>query len=347
MIDLRPSLIDLGSPSVTSKPVDFRQLRKLQRHAFTLLELVLALSMSVVLMVLIGGALQFYSRDMNVRDMDIRQTQLAAAVMQMIEDDLRATLHPQPVDTAALEELLAATSGGDNGGSSNAGDDQDLTAAGIDSAVDSELISDELLAEIDLTSGVSVLTTPGLVGNQTQIQIDVSRLPRLEEYVAMMDTNTADIDDIPSDIKTIAYFVQGAETIGGIQDSLAVAEAELGLDANLNTGGLVRRSLDRAATVEAANTGSLSLLNQTGDLLAPEIAAIEFSYWDGVTWQIEWSSDDYDELPLAISVSLTLRPEGTGEVQADSPRVFTHIVRLPLAKPIDQTEEDDLSEVGL
>ena len=46
----------------------------LNPQAFTLLELVLALSMSVVLMVLIGGALQFYARDMNVRDMDIRQT---------------------------------------------------------------------------------------------------------------------------------------------------------------------------------------------------------------------------------------------------------------------------------
>ena len=81
------------------------------RGAFTLLEVVLTLAMSVVLMVLIGGAIQFYARDMNVRDMDIRQTQLAAAVMQMIEDDLRATLHTEPVDTAPLEELLAELGG--------------------------------------------------------------------------------------------------------------------------------------------------------------------------------------------------------------------------------------------
>ena len=82
------------------------------RAGFTLLEVVLTLAMSVVLMVLIGSAIQFYARDMNIRDMDIRQTQLAAAVMQMIEDDLRATLRTQPVDTAPLESLLAATAGG-------------------------------------------------------------------------------------------------------------------------------------------------------------------------------------------------------------------------------------------
>ena len=39
---------------------------------------------------------------------------------QMIEDDLRSTLHPQPVDTAALEALLMATAGGDSGGGAGA-----------------------------------------------------------------------------------------------------------------------------------------------------------------------------------------------------------------------------------
>ena len=76
---------------------------------------------------------------------------------------------------------------------------------------------------------------------------------------------------------------------------------------------------------------------------------IEFSYWDGVTWQIEWSSDEYEELPLAISVTdpavRKFTSNGRGWLRGDA--VFTHIVRLPLANPIDQTEEDELSEAGL
>ena len=88
-------------------------------------------------------------------------------------------------------------------------------------------LTEDLLEQIDLSSGVSVLGTPGLVGNQTQVQLDVSRLPRLEEYVAMLDANTADIDDIPSDIKTVAYFVQSSDTLGGVEDALATATAEL------------------------------------------------------------------------------------------------------------------------
>lgn len=322
----------------------------LRRDAFTLLELVLALSMSVVLMVLVGGAIQFYARDMNVRDMDIRQTQLAAAVMQMIEDDLRATLHTQPVDTAPLEELLAASSGSQSGGGGG-GQQEDLSAAGLDSDTTDAVTED--LSTIDLLSSVSVLESPGLIGNQYQIQLDLSRLPRLEEYVAMLDGNTANIEDVPSDIKTVAYFVQGAGTIGGVQDALGTIDAQV--DAG-SGGGLVRRSLDRAATVQAASTGSLSLLNQTGDLLAPEVVAIEFSYWDGVTWQLAWSSDEYGELPLAVQVRLTLGDGTASEAETAVPastistgelRTFSHIVRLPLAKPIEEEPVDDLSGAGL
>ena len=40
-------------------------------RAFTLLEVLLTLAMSVVLMGLIGTAFQFYAVDMNVRNMDI------------------------------------------------------------------------------------------------------------------------------------------------------------------------------------------------------------------------------------------------------------------------------------
>jgi type II secretory pathway component PulJ len=320
------------------------------RSGFTLLEVVLTLSMSVILMVLIGGAVQFYARDMNVRDMDIRQTQLAAAILQMVEDDLRATLHTEPIDTAPLEALLASASGGQQGGEVP---QEDLSAAGIESEpTDTELAS-ESSALVNLQSGVAVLQSPGLIGNQYQIQLDLSRLPRLEEYVALLDGSTSNIDDVPSDIKTVAYFVQSPGITTGVQDQLDALEPS---SASSSLGGLVRRSLDRAATVQAASTGGLSQLNQTGELLAPEVVAIEFSYWDGTTWQLQWSSDEYGELPLAVQVQLTMRVERQGAEDVttvladgvsnpDELRIFNHIVRLPLARPIEQTTESQ-SEVA-
>ena len=321
-------------------------------RAFTLLEVLLTLAMSVVLMGLIGTAFQFYAVDMNVRNMDIQQTQMAAAVMQMIEDDLRATLHSEPADMSGLEELLSSSLGGEEeGDKSGGGEEEDLSAAGI--SMEEDIVEEMDAVPLNLTSGVAVLQTPGLIGNQYQIQLDLSRLPRLEEYVQMMDQTTATLQDVPSDLKTVAYYVQSDDSTAGVLDSLA----ELDPDAtDLTSGGLVRRSLDRAATLEAATMGNISTLNQTGDLLAPEVKAIEFSYWDGLTWQLEWSSDEFGELPLAVQVTIymvdpalaTTEDEDTlSSLGPESMRSFTHIVRLPMAVPIETAEEDDLSEAGL
>lgn len=321
-------------------------------RAFTLLEVLLTLAMSVVLMGLIGTAFQFYAVDMNVRNMDIQQTQMAAAVMQMIEDDLRATLHSEPADMSGLEELLSSSLGGEEeGDKSGGGEEEDLSAAGI--SMEEDIVEEMDAVPLNLTSGVAVLQTPGLIGNQYQIQLDLSRLPRLEEYVQMMDQTTATLQDVPSDLKTVAYYVQSDDSTVGVLDSLA----ELDPDAtDLTSGGLVRRSLDRAATLEAATMGNISTLNQTGDLLAPEVKAIEFSYWDGLTWQLEWSSDEFGELPLAVQVTIymvdpalaaTEDEDTLSSLGPESMRSFTHIVRLPMAVPIETAEEDDLSEAGL
>ena len=324
------------------------------RIAFTLLEVLLTLAMSVVLMALVGSAFQFYAVDMNVRNMDVRQTQLASAVMQMIEDDLRATLHSEPSDMSGLESLLAASFGEEEGSGQGAGggeeSEEDLSAAGI--SMDEEPVESLDTTPLDLTSGVAVLQTPGLIGNQYQIQLDMSRLPRLEEYVLMLDETTTDLQDIPSDLKTVAYYVQADDAMDGVLDPLAELDPEA---ASLTPGGLVRRSLDRAATVEAATMGNLNTLNQTGELLAPEIKGIEFSYWDGLTWLLEWSSDELGELPLAVQVRIymidpalaaTEDTDTMSTLDTESMRTFSHIVRLPMAVPLEE-EEEDLTEAGL
>jgi type II secretory pathway component PulJ len=308
-------------------------------RGFTLLEVILTLLMSVALMLLIGGAMQFYTRTMDVRDMDIRQTQLATAVMQMIEDDLRAALFTRPVDTAGLEALLAATRG------TELPPDEDLSAAGIDTNATSPEST-----ELALTN-TNVLQAPGLIGNQFQIQVDLSRLPRWEEFVAMIDQTTANLDDVPSDIKTVSYYVQDPGFLGGVQDQLQSLNAAVPSSSSraADRGGLVRRSLDRAMTMQASLTGGLARLNQTGEIIAPEIDGIEFAYWDGITWLPQWSSDVYQELPLAIRVTLSMTdPRAVDDSEArTTARMFQHTIRLPVARPLSNGGDDALLEAGL
>ena len=313
------------------------------RRGFSLLEVLLTMMMAVVLMGLINWAFDFYTRDMNSSNAEIKQTQVAAAVLQMIENDLRATLHPEEVDMSALEEAFESIAGnsGQNGGGNTGAGQANLSAAGITST---DPALEEETEPVDLTAGVAVLQTPGLIGNQTQIQIDVSRLPRLEEYMPMMDAENTDLDDVPSDIKTVAYFVQ-AQGAGGVQDPLNSLDPESMSEAT--NGGLVRRSLDRSVTKFAVENGNLAQLNQTGELLAPEVSAIEFQYWDGITWMLEWNSDELEELPLAIRVDVHMvnpnAPEsGVSSIDAAATRIFSHIIRLQMAKPIEEEEETDM-----
>lgn len=316
------------------------------RRGFTLLEVVLTLAMAVMLMTLIGVTLQFYARDMNVRNMDVRRVQLASSVMQMISDDLRATLYAEAFDASALETFLA----GSLGESMAAAIDPAASATlGLDdpSALASEATTEdpaETDEAVDLMSSMMTLEQPGLIGSQSQVQFDISRLPRVEQWRRPQPGETGEVGeliDIPSDIKSVTYFIQPEGYVGGVSDPL---QAYLPQDPSLVTApggtipaGLVRRELDRAANKWAVENGGMTRALSGGDLVATEVTAIEFAYFDGLIWQLAWDSDQMQGLPLAIRVTLTLSGlDGTATQPDDGAvavaRTFTQIIQLPAGR---------------
>ncbi len=82
-----------------------------KRSAFTLLELILALSLVVVATALIGNLMHLYSRNFATRGEDIRRMQLARSVLNMIAEDLRAVVIKQPYDASVLQQQLGAGGG--------------------------------------------------------------------------------------------------------------------------------------------------------------------------------------------------------------------------------------------
>ena len=104
------------------------------------------------------------------------------------------------------------------------------------------------------------------------------------------------LTDVPGDIKTVSYFVQTPSTMG-VSDSLnAFAD---GSEMLTGTSGLVRRQLDRAILAYAEEVGDTQRLQQTGELIAPEVVSLEFAYYDGVQWLYEWDSTT-QALPLSL-----------------------------------------------
>lgn len=137
---------------------------------------------------------------------------------------------------------------------------------------------------------------PGLYGQQTTLQLDVSRLPRTDQLFLSSQAGgglggqaSAPVDR-PSDVKTVAYFVIPETSTAGSR-----------------AGGLYRRELDRAATQFAAAQGSVAGLDATAEPMAPEVVGLEFRYYDGSGWTTSWDSTASEGPPTAVQIAITLR----------------------------------------
>jgi len=305
-------------------------------RGFTLLEVVLTLSMSVVLMALVGSTLSFYATNMNVKDMDVRRVHLASSILQMIADDLRASLYGSTFDASTLESFLSTAVQSEAASAVNELDPAAAETLGI-GMDEPTMVEPSLATTTDLVDSTLTLTQPGMIGNQTQIQFDISRLPRMEQWTQTLSDTPGVLADVPSDVKTVTYYVQPPGTTAGVADPLQGYLPSSAVGGEVAAGGLVRRELDRAASKWATESGGLTGLLMTGELVATEVVSISFEYFDGVIWQIFWNSDETGSMPKAIRVTLTVADEtATSNVDtlstgiAAGTRTFTHIVQLPV-----------------
>lgn len=288
------------------------------RRGFTLLEVMLSLFLTAVVAVLIGGLVQLYLINESRGRERLRQTQTARAILNMISEDIRTTVRYQPYDTSALQQMLSgATSsmlGGAMGGTGATGGAPTDPAAG----------GDPNAATADSAPAPAGPTTipPGIFGNEQSIEIDVSRMPRPDEYVIQIgDVSRGTLGDMPSDIKTVGYYVQSPRA-DGVLDPLAriAAESAEGATSDSNmSGGLVRRSLDRAVTQFAYANGNAMQIARTGEIIAPEVVGIEFSYFNANSgWQTQWDSAQLG-LPHVVKVTLAMQTESKARTNPIEP----------------------------
>jgi hypothetical protein len=281
-----------------------------------LLELMLSLALTAVVTVLIGSLVQNYLINQAVGRERVRQAQLSRSILNMIAEDIRTTVRYQPFDTKGLTELL---SGGGGGG--GAGGAQPSGAGGGAASAGAAPPSGGAGDTADMDSGVAALP-PGLYGTSTSIEIDISRLPRPDEYYGQAsDPVTGSLGDLATDIKTVGYYVQALRT-DGIQDPLGSLQPIDGTNStSQGAGGLVRRSVDRAITQYAYQQSQSDALMRTGQLLAPEVIAIEFQYFDGAMWQTEWDSSTQG-LPRVVKITIAVQRESSAKKSPMEPGVM-------------------------
>ncbi len=322
-------------------------------RAFTLLELILALALMAIITGLMVQAVAIHVRALDARRNYAEESQLAHAILSRIAHDLQniPTLHP--MDVSSIEAMMA-----DTDPSSALGESAGESGALAEEMPDVEELLDESETNPN-TQGISESETipdePGLYGNQFELQVDVARVPRIDEYQVVAPSSPGALRDIPSEIKTVAYFVR-SQGLGGIAPGFNGANAT-----TTPNSGLIRRSLSRAVTQWASQSASVSALQEFETVWAPEVLAIEFHYFDGTDWVYEWDSSE-QSLPRAVEIILTMRPAArlagpvlstnptVDQTESTSVRIYRRVVWLPqVHQPVPDGEEDgtEMEALGL
>jgi hypothetical protein len=66
--------------------------------------------------------------------------------------------------------------------------------------------------------------------------------------------------------------------------------------------------------------GDVSRLARTGEIVAPEVVSLEFSYFDGTEWLFEWDSTQQG-LPWLIRINIAIQEASKEEVGTVDPGI--------------------------
>lgn len=124
-----------------------------------------------------------------------------------------------------------------------------------------------------------------------------------------------------SDLQTVTYYLAGLQTA---TSALQPAQS-----------GLARMAGDQLLISQAEAQGNSAVLMGNTEILAPEVVAIHFAYYDGTSWYDTWDSGAMSGLPLAVEIQIELAaPQAatTWNLNAGS-AVYRLVVALPGGQP--------------
>src|SRR5262249_2950919 len=138
------------------------------------------------------------------------------------------------------------------------------------------------------------------------LRFDISRLPRVDQYQGMISAKgEPSAIDLPSDVKTIAYFLRSESSAASYTGNPNAPGGEASTDGYGR--GLMRAELDRAVSSWVENNGGTESIYSSAELLADEVVGLGFEFYDGTQWLTDWDSST-QSLPRAIRIWLSIKP---------------------------------------
>ena len=301
-----------------------------KRRAFTLIEILLALGLSVVLLAAVFTALDLYRQFSSAGRLDIERAQLARAILRKMELDIRSLVYRKPDSESSAGQ-----------GSTGSEDDEDSENENENDSENEDSITIEV---VDPAEAYSKNNT-GIYGNLQTLVMHVNDPPRLSSLssVAEGDAHGGRL----SDLRSVAYFL-AVPGSGGLQGLVGELAGGAGTDESTGSRvqGLARLEGDRLSMTLADEQANLEPMAGQTELLAKEINFLQYRYFDGTQWLESWDSVAVGGLPLAIEITIGFRPAaeqssnaiGDGDSKT-STDVYRLVVSLPLSEPY-QPESD-------
>ena len=288
--------------------------RLLRIRGFTLVELLAALGISLLLIAAVSASLDIYVRVTSAGQVAIERQQVTRALLDQMTRDVSSVVF-YPAD--------ASESGEENG------------------ETDSE--DTETTIVVENSESTDETASLGLLGDSSSLRLNISRPTRGLNYSAPQTATS--LSARTSDLLVVTYFLAdpGADGLAGAvanQHFAAITDPTERATASRGPAGLARLEGDRMAMDHADVEQDDAALAGASQVIAPEIARLQFRYFDGEQWVETWDSVEMDRLPQAIEVTLGFRD---AQAEANAPsglssvipigQTVRHVIQVPLSLP--------------
>ncbi len=237
------------------------------RAAFTLIEVLIALSLSLVLVSAIYSAVSLHWRFEKVGRERIDRAQLSPAVLRLLSEDVGSVMFTPPTNTTQEEEEAL-----------------EETPSSTPPSTDDSTTTDSTQAAL------------GIVGTADQLQLDISQPARVDFVPEESDTESDAAIPGTSDSLRVTWAL--------ITPTTAEADASGRRSLTVNPA-LARQLADRLrGVVEVEEDTRHNVAFADSSILAREVVSLQFRYYDGYSWVDEWDSVVKERLPRAIEVTI-------------------------------------------
>lgn len=273
----------------------------MRRQAFTLLEVLCSLAISVMLLGALYVAVNTQLQSTQSSRQVLEHSTLVRTLLARITSDINANLGPATPDRSAAASTSSTTSGTTG-----------TTTTGTSSTSST---TSSTTPTTTTTTGTAAQINYGVQGDSGRLTLYISRIHRDPRFVVPEMSGT-DAVSVESDLRRVTYWLAGG------------TESPLGL----------ARQVVRLVTSEDQMAAlPPDIPDEANYLLAEEVRSLRFSYFDGTNWQDSWDGttlgdDGVTPIGPPAAIAIVIGISRTRDVTAENNvREYRHVVAIPTA----------------